>query len=66
VSEAQIGQRYRKVGGGRGVWEVIAIVSDRGGIRHCRIMDTTDRSIVKLISENTLNNRKFYELAAEA
>jgi hypothetical protein len=44
------------------VWEVIAIARDLGNIRHCRIVDVNDRSISKLISEETLTDRKFYKL----
>jgi len=62
VPEAQIGQRFRKVGAGWTVWEVIAIAYDRGNIRHCRIVDVNNRSISKLISEETLTNRKSYKL----
>ena len=62
VPEALIGQRYQKVDTAWTMWEVIAITRDLGNIRHCRIVDVNDRSISKLISEETLTDRKFYKL----
>jgi len=37
-------------------------VADRGGIRHCHIVDENDPTNIKLISEMTLTNRRFYQL----
>ena len=65
MAVAQIGQRYRKVGATKLVWEVVSIDFDREGIRHCHIVDIKDRTNIKLISENTLTNRRFYRLIAE-
>ena len=66
MAEAQVGQRYEKVGAMRLVWEVIAIGADLGGIPHCHIVDVKDRTNIKLISEMTLTSRKFYRLFVEA
>jgi len=65
VAVAQIGQRYRKVGATSFTWEVVSISVDLQGIRHCQIVDVNDRTNIKLISENTLTNRKFYRFIAE-
>ena len=61
VHENQIGQRYRKVGATRIIWRVID-VGDRSGIRHCRIADESDPTNIKLISETTLTDPRFYHL----
>ena len=63
---AQVGQRYSKVGSPSFIWEVISIVVDHEGIRHCHIMAVSDRTNIKLISEITLTSRKFYRLASDA
>jgi hypothetical protein len=65
VAVAQVGQRYLKVGAPSFVWEVVSIGVDLQGIRHCQIVDVNDRTNVKLISEPTLTNRRFYRLIAE-
>ena len=65
VAVAQVGQRYLKVGATSFVWEVVSIGVDLQGIRHCQIVDVNDRTNVKLISEPTLTNRRFYRLIAE-
>ena len=61
VREIQIGQRYRKVDATRTIWRVID-VGDRIGIRHCYIVDENDPTNIKLISEMTLTNPRFYHL----
>jgi hypothetical protein len=61
VREIQIGQRYSKVDATRTIWRVID-VADRDGIRHCRILDENDPTNIKLISEMTLTNPRFYHL----
>ena len=61
MREIQIGQRYRKVGTTRTIWRVID-VADRDGIRHCHIVDENDPTNIKLISEMTLTNFRFYQL----
>jgi hypothetical protein len=66
VAAAQVGQRYSKVGATSFIWQVLSIVVDHEGIRHCHIVDVKDRTNIKLISEITLTNRKFYRLIAEA
>ena len=65
VTEAQIGQQYRKNGAHKSVWEVVAIQADPNGIRHCQIVNVGDRTTTKVISEGTLTKRKFYRLCAE-
>ena len=65
MAEARIGQQYRKIEGLSSVWEVVAIEANRNGIRHCHIVNVTDRTNIKLISERTLTKRKFYRLLAE-
>jgi hypothetical protein len=65
MAVAQIGQRYRKVGATSFTWAVVSIGVDLEGIRHCRIVDVNDRTNIKLISEKTLTNRKYYRLIAE-
>ena len=65
MAVAQIGQQYRKVGATKLVWEVVSIGVDPEGIRHCHIVDVKDRTNIKLISEKTLTNRKYYRLIAE-
>jgi hypothetical protein len=65
VAVAQIGQQYSKVGATR-AWAVVSIgIVDLEGIRHCQIVDVTDRTNIKLISETTLTNRRFYRLITE-
>ena len=59
---AQVGQRYSKVGATSITWEVVSIGVDLQGIRHCHIVDVNDRTNIKLISEITLTDRKFYRL----
>jgi hypothetical protein len=61
VREVQTGQRYSKVDARRTIWRVID-VADRSGIRHCRIVDENDPTNIKLISEMTLTNPRFYQL----
>ena len=61
VREIQIGQRYRKVDATTPIWRVID-VADRNGIRHCYIVDENDPTNIKLISEVTLTNPRFYHL----
>jgi hypothetical protein len=65
VAEARIGQRYRKIDGHGSVWEVVAIQADPNGIRHCQIVNVSDRTNAKVISESTLTKRKFYRVYAE-
>ena len=65
MAVAQIGKRHGKVGATSFVWEVVSIGVDLQGIRHCQIVDVSDRTNVKLISEPTLTNRRFYRLIAE-
>ena len=65
MAVAQIGQRYGKVGATSFVWEVVSIGVDLQGIRHCHIVDVNDRTNIKLISEGTLTDRKFYRLIVE-
>jgi hypothetical protein len=65
VAEARVGQQYEKINGAGLVWEVVAVKADLNGLRHCYIVDVKDRTNVKLISESTLTNRKFYRLLAE-
>ena len=59
MREIQVGQRYRKVDATRTIWRVID-VGDRIGIRHCSIVDENDPTNIKLISEMTLTNPRFY------
>ena len=61
MREIQIGQRYRKVDAARPIWRVID-VADRSGIRHCHIVDENDPTNIKLISERTLTDPRFYQL----
>jgi hypothetical protein len=65
VAEVRIGERYRKIDGHGSVWEVVAIQVDPNGIRHCPIVNVSNRTNTKVISERTLTNRKFYRLYAE-
>ena len=65
MAVAQVGQRYLKVGAPSFVWEVASIGVDLQGIRHCQIVDVNDRTNVKLISEPSLTNLRFYRLIAE-
>jgi len=62
VRQIQIGQRFRKVDAARIIWRVIDVASVQSGIRHCRIVDENDPTNIKLISEMTLTNPKFYQL----
>ena len=62
VRNIQIGQRYRKVDAAWIIWRVIDVASDQSGIRHCRIVDGNDPTNIKIISEMTLTNPKFYQL----
>ena len=61
MREIQIGQRYRKVGTTSTIWRVTD-VGERIGIRHCYIVDENDQTNIKLISEMTLTNHRFYHL----
>ena len=66
MAVAQIGQQYSKVGTTRSAWTVVSIgVLDLEGMRHCQIVDVSDRTNIKLISETTLTNRRFYRLITE-
>jgi len=64
MAGAQIGEQYRKIDGGS-VWLVVAIRAEPNGIRHCHIVNLSDHTNTKLISERTLTTRKFYRLYAE-
>ena len=61
MREIQIGEHYSKVDATRTIWRVID-VADRNGIRHCYIADENDPTNIKLISEMTLTNSRFYHL----
>jgi len=61
VREIQIGQRYSKVDATRTIWRVTD-VADRNCIRHCYIVDENNPTNIKLISEITLTNPRFYHL----
>jgi hypothetical protein len=65
MGEARIGEQYRKIDGPGSVWQVVAIRADPNGIRHCQIVNVSDRTNTKVISEGTLTKRKFYRLYAE-
>jgi hypothetical protein len=65
MAEARIGEQYRKIDGLGSVWEVIAIQVDQNGIRHCQIVNVSDRTNTKVISEGTLTKRKFYRRLTE-
>ena len=65
VAVAEVGQRYRKVGAPSIAWAVVSIGVDLEGIRHCHIVDVSDRTNIKFISEKTLTNRQYYRLVAE-
>ena len=66
VTEARIGQRYKRLDAAWVVWEVVAVRPDLEGVPHCRIVDVNVRTNNKLISEKTLTNRQFYQLVADA
>jgi len=66
VAETQIGQQYQKVGEARSTWRVTAVGTNLEGIPHCHIVDVSDRTNIKLISEKTLTDRRFYRLYVEA
>ena len=66
VSETQVGQEYQKVGEARSTWRVTAVGTNLEGIPHCHIVDVSDRTNIKLISEKTLTDRRFYRLCVEA
>ena len=65
MAEARIGEQYRKLDGRGSVWQVVAIHADLNGIQHCRIVNVSDRTNAKVISERTLTKRTFYRLYAE-
>jgi hypothetical protein len=65
MAEARIGEQYIKIDGPGSVWEVVAVQVDPNGIRHCQIVNVSDRTNTKVISERTLTKRKFYRLFAE-
>ena len=54
-----------KIDGPGSTWEVIAIQVDPNGIRHCQMVNVSDRTNTKVISEKTLTSRKFYRLCRE-
>jgi hypothetical protein len=64
MAEARIGEHYRKIDGAGSVWKVVAIHVDPNGIRHCQIVNVSDRTNTKVISESTLTKRRFYRLCA--
>lgn len=66
MAEAQVGQRYKKIDAAWVTWTVIDIRVDLEGVRHCRIVNSNDRTNSKLIAERTLTDRKFYRLVAGA
>ena len=66
MADAQIGEQYLKIDGARSVWQVVAIQIDPNGIRHCRLVNVSDHTDTKAISESTLRKRRFYRLCAEA
>jgi hypothetical protein len=54
-----------KIDGPGSIWEVIAIQADPNGIRHCQMVNVSDRTNTKVISEKTLTSRKFYRFCRE-
>lgn len=66
MPEIQIGQQYQKVGETWSVWRVTAVGTNLEGIPHCHIVRVSDRTTIKLISETTLTNPRFYRFYAEA
>jgi hypothetical protein len=66
MADAHIGEHYRKIDGLGSVWEVVAINVDPNGIRHCRLVNVSDHTDIKAISEGTLTKRRFYRLYASA
>jgi len=66
MADVQIGEHYRKIDGAGSVWEVVGIHVDPNGIRHCRLVNVSDHTDTKAISESTLMKRRFYRLWAEA
>jgi hypothetical protein len=65
VRKIEVGQRFKKTSPPGTVWEVIAEVSDLGGIRHLRVRDLDDPTTVKLLSEYILSNERLYRLVSE-
>lgn len=66
MTDAHIGEHYRKIDGAGSVWEVVAIHVDQNGIRHCRLVNVGDHTDTKVIAESILMKRRFYRRCADA
>ena len=65
MREIRIRQRYKKFGAPWCSWKVLESVLDRNGLRHYRLCEMKDPSIIKLVSEHALANPRFYQLEEE-
>ena len=61
----EVGQRYKKTDPPSAVWQVLEMVMKPGCIRHFRIVNLSDPTTIKLISEPTLANDRLYRLINE-
>ena len=57
------GQRYRKIGAGGGLWEVIAIGSDASGAMHARMQSIDEPKTFRTFAIGALADpRSFYAI----
>lgn len=61
----QLGQRYRQVKGGRGVWFVAGFTADHTGNQHARLILEKDRTRIATIAVAALNDPGFYQRVSE-
>jgi hypothetical protein len=66
VTHIEIGQLFRKMDMLVSIWQVVASFEDGSGVRHARLRNVADESVVKLISESALRNPKFFRRVAMA
>ncbi len=50
------GQRFRKLGAGTGVWEVIGLRKDEGGALHVRLRRVDDPKTLKTLAAAVLDD----------
>ncbi|ACI98272.1 hypothetical protein [Rhodospirillum centenum] len=55
------GQRYRRIGVGLGIWEVIALQTDGVGKMHARLRREDDPSSVKTLAVSVLLDPRQFE-----
>jgi hypothetical protein len=62
VREIAPGQRYRKIGPGSGIWEVVAIRTDASGTAHARLRSVDDAKSFRTFAIGALADQRNFQL----